>query len=170
MEKVNSKIEVSNPLIAARQQQLKQASEHALELVATYNQIHFINDSISVTSKQTRASIESIEQPIILITGGDDTETVFLDYNGIELKYLKAVFYLGSKLGKVVRQFLKQDIIFVTVKDVDEALSLSGKYTNEGDVVLFSPACSSHEAFDNYKNRGNRFKASVDKYIQEIKK
>jgi UDP-N-acetylmuramoylalanine--D-glutamate ligase len=170
MEKTKSKVESANPFIAAREQQLKSATEHSLEIIVKHNNIVYINDSKSITSILTRESMESIQQPFILITGGDDSETIYNDYSGMDLKHLKAVFYLGAKLGKVVKQFLKQDIIFVTVKNFDEALSLSAIYINENDAILFSPACPSHDAFDNYKNRGNNFKTAVNNFINKAEK
>jgi UDP-N-acetylmuramoylalanine--D-glutamate ligase len=171
MENINSKkqVEQINPLLAAREQQLKNVFEHSMEIVATHEKVVYINDSKSISSKLTRESMESIQQPFILITGGDDSETAYEVYSGMNLMHLKAVFYLGSKLGKVVKQFLKQDIIFVTVKNCDEALALSAMYVNENDAILFSPACPSYEAFDNYKNRGNNFKLAVTNFISKEK-
>jgi UDP-N-acetylmuramoylalanine--D-glutamate ligase len=166
---INNKIEVENPFLSARKEQLKNAFEHSMEVVGIHKKIVYINDSKSTTSKMTRESMESLQQPFILITGGDDSETIYNDYHGMELKHLKAVFYLGSKLGKIVKQFLKQDIIFVTVKNADEALALSSMYTNDNDAILFSPACPSYEAFDNYKNRGNKFKKAVNDFILNTK-
>jgi UDP-N-acetylmuramoylalanine--D-glutamate ligase len=170
MEKIKSTTETTNPFIAARELQLKNVTEHSLEIIAKHKNIVYINDSKSTTSMLSRESMEAIQQPFILITGGDDLETIYNDYTGMDLKHLKAVFYLGNKLGKVVKQFLKQDIIFVTVKNFEEALSLSAIYVNENDAILFSPACPSNDAFDNYKNRGNNFKAAVTNFINKAEK
>jgi UDP-N-acetylmuramoylalanine--D-glutamate ligase len=171
MDQINSnKIgEIKNPFLAARENQLKNISEHSMEIVGVFNKIVYINDSKSTTSAATRESIESLKQPFILITGGDDSETLYNDYNGMDLQYLKAVFYLGPKLGRIVKQFLKQDIIFVAVKKIDEAIALSAIHATENEAILFSPACPSYDTFDNYKNRGNQFKSSVQQFFQKAK-
>ncbi len=171
MEQINTNktTETKNPLLAARSQQMKNVSEHQMEIVGVFNSIVYINDSKSTSSEATRESMESLRQPYILITGGDDSETVYNDYNGMDLQYLKAVFYLGPKLGKIVKQFLKQDIIFVAVKKIEEAIELSALHASENDAILFSPACPSYDTFDNYKNRGNSFKAVVQQFVQKTK-
>ncbi len=164
LNKIN---EVKNPFLSARENQLKNVSEHSMEIVGVFNKIVYINDSKSTTSETTRESIESIKQPFILITGGDDSETLYNDYNGMDLQYLKAVFYLGPKLGRIVKQFIKQDIIFVAVKKIEEAIELSAIHATENEAILFSPACPSYDTFDNYKNRGNQFKSSVHQFFQK---
>ena len=42
-----------------------------------------------------------------------------------------------------------------------EAISLAKKITFSNEVILFSPACSSFDAFSNFQERGNAFKQIV---------
>jgi len=46
---------------------------------------------------------------------------------------------------------------------MDEAVKTSYYLANDGDVVLLSPACASFDLFDNYEDRGRKFKEAVRK-------
>ena len=46
-------------------------------------------------------------------------------------------------------------------KSMNEAVKLAYKLANKGDNVLLSPACASFDLFENYEDRGRKFKEAV---------
>jgi UDP-N-acetylmuramoylalanine--D-glutamate ligase len=140
---------------------LKRDHEHQVEFVAEYKGVSYINDSRSVDIRQTVQSIDSIDAEIVLIIGGDDEKTDYTCFLNISLKKIKRVVYLGRYPEKLFRIFGKEDCLFVTAGTVEEGVIISQTVARQNQVVLFSPACPSYEAFDNYKNRGNAFKQLV---------
>ena len=49
------------------------------------------------------------------------------------------------------------------VDTLEEAVNKAKEVENQGDVVLFSPASASFDMFKNFADRGNKFKALVNK-------
>ncbi len=135
--------------------------DHHMEFVEEVNGIAFINDSKSIRLTATRNSLEAIETSVVLIIGGDDRDN---DYS-VLFKQVKdkviAIVYLGNDSDKILKHYSRHNMLFTKAKDVKEAVQLANAYAQSGDVVLFSPACPSYHAFDNYKNRGNEYKEQV---------
>lgn len=44
---------------------------------------------------------------------------------------------------------------------MEEAVKISSKIAEKGDTVLLAPACASFDLFENYQDRGNKFKQAV---------
>ncbi len=44
---------------------------------------------------------------------------------------------------------------------MESAVSIAKSKSLQSQAVLFSPACPSFDAFDNYKNRGDKFKKLI---------
>ncbi|MCW3083654.1 MAG: UDP-N-acetylmuramoylalanine--D-glutamate ligase [Bacteroidetes bacterium] len=135
--------------------------DHHMEFVDEVNGIAFINDSKSIRLTATRNSLEAIETSVVLIIGGDDRDN---DYS-VLFKQVKdkviAIVYLGTDSDKILTHYSRHNMLFTKAKDVKEAVQLANAYAQPGNVVLFSPACPSYHAFDNYKNRGNEYKELV---------
>jgi UDP-N-acetylmuramoylalanine--D-glutamate ligase len=51
----------------------------------------------------------------------------------------------------------------VEADSADEAVELSFRIAEKGEVVLLSPACASFDLFKNYEDRGDQFKNAVKK-------
>ena len=46
---------------------------------------------------------------------------------------------------------------------MEEAVEMASKMAEEGDTVLLSPACASWDMYTSFEQRGEHFKALVDK-------
>jgi UDP-N-acetylmuramoyl-L-alanine--D-glutamate ligase len=46
---------------------------------------------------------------------------------------------------------------------MEEAVRTAKKLAQNGDAVLLSPCCASFDLFDNYEDRGRKFKTEVFK-------
>lgn len=135
--------------------------DHQLEFVDEIHGVAYINDSRSIRLTATRNALEAIETLVVLVIGGDDKDN---DYSilaqQIKTKVV-AIIYLGSDSNNILKHYSSNKLLFAKAATIEEALQIASAYAVSGDVVLFSPACPSHHAFDNYKSRGNEFKKIV---------
>ncbi len=136
--------------------------EHRLEKVAEINGVTFINDSKSTTPSSTLAAIESLEAPrILLFLGGlskgiDRSDLI----KKLRTKSIK-VFCFGKESQQLFTLCLQHNIAASCHDTFDHAVKHCMKIVQSKDTVLFSPAGSSFDEFQNYEERGNRFKKIV---------
>jgi UDP-N-acetylmuramoylalanine--D-glutamate ligase len=48
---------------------------------------------------------------------------------------------------------------------MDEALAWCWRQSRAGDAIVLSPACASHDQFDDYQHRGETFRSLVNEWI-----
>jgi UDP-N-acetylmuramoylalanine--D-glutamate ligase len=53
--------------------------------------------------------------------------------------------------------------LFAEAETLSEAVEIAANYAIAEDTVLFSPACSSYDMFQDYKDRGEQFCKEVKK-------
>lgn len=134
---------------------------HRLEFVRKKEGVYFFNDSKGTNVTSVQRSISSFQSnPIILIAGGRDKGSDFSPLVELVRKKCKVLILIGEakeKLNRVLGDYAETYI----VGTFEEAILLSYQKSRNGDVVLFSPACSSYDMFKNYEERGDRFKQLV---------
>ncbi len=130
--------------------------EHRLEFVAEINGVKFYNDSKSTTVDSTYKALMSFKEPIILLLGGVHKGE---SYKKLEnFKNLKKVICFGEAKDIIYRDLSNLGEKIEKVEKFNEAFEKATKSANSGDVILFSPACSSFDEFQNYEERGKKFK------------
>lgn len=132
---------------------------HRMELVATIDDVQYINDSKATNVDAVYYALDALETDIIWVAGGVDKGN---DYNQIaelvndKVKYIIALTKYPEPLLKAFSHH-SIEIFEETTLAVRRAEALSKK----GDTVLLSPACASFDLFANYEDRGNKFKEAV---------
>lgn len=134
---------------------------HRMEKVATIGGIQYINDSKSTNVNSTYFALDSINKPIVWIAGGKDKGN---DYSSIEkmvANKVKAIICLGLDNTSIQNSFGKLVPTILETYSAQEAVEMAQRIAEAGDVVLLSPACASFDLFENYEDRGNKFKNAV---------
>lgn len=153
-----------NKLVQARQNSLDSISDinHRLEDVRTWNKIKFINDSKSTDIESTLYSLESIKSPIIWIVGSSEMErNLSITEKLVRLK-VKTIISFGEYRGSVQKSLADLTDSYAHYETLDDCFESVLSRVKSGDVVLFSPGCSSHELYRNFRERGDHFKSIVN--------
>ena len=134
--------------------------EHRLEWVRDIDGVKFFNDSKGTNVGSVVKSLLSFAEPILLIAGGRDKEGDYGPLKGLMAGRVKGMALIGEAKE---RMFGALGNLTETVKlgSLEEAVEWTWSKSRPGDVVLLSPACSSFDMFENYQERGKKFKEIV---------
>lgn len=142
--------------------------EHRLEFVREKNGVTFHNSSKDTNPTATMMAARSIKAPIILVAGGLDRGSDYMELLPL-FKELKGLVVLGETRGKLERVANLAGLAKVqsvnAEKDAEstlrEAVVRAYAMAEPGDAVLLSPACASWDMFESYEQRGSMFKQSA---------
>ena len=141
--------------------------EHRLEIVRTLHGVTYINDSIGSSPTRTIAGLRAMRTKPIVIAGGYDKHIPFDELGDALCKYAKAVFLTGDTAEKIrdaitaSEQYADSDLPVEMDDDFKTAVLAAADAAQEGDIVLFSPACASFDHFKNFAERGRYFKSII---------
>ncbi|HSX28093.1 MAG TPA: UDP-N-acetylmuramoyl-L-alanine--D-glutamate ligase [Candidatus Saccharimonadales bacterium] len=142
--------------------------EHRLQFVREVGEVSYYNDSISTTVGSVIAAIQAFEPAHeILIIGGSYSKGV--DFAAladcIAEKKPKQVLFVGP-IGEEIAALATARGYHGEVYNkwqMAEIVKRAAELAKPGDKVILSPATASFGDFANYKDRGNQFKAAVEK-------
>lgn len=137
--------------------------KHRLQFVDKVNGRLFYNDSKATNMLATQKALRSFQQPVILLAGGLDRGNEFTDLLPY-LKHVKGMVVFGETKDKLIKLAKEADIEHVkSVKNVREAVGEAYAFSEEGDVILLSPACASWDQYRTFEERGDMFIQAVHK-------
>lgn len=134
--------------------------------VGIKNGVTFINDSKGTNVGATVAAIKGIEQPIVLIAGGQGKGQDFTDLANACRGKVKSAVLIGED-AETLRMALAGIVPCVVTEDLAQAVAESLTIATAGDVVMLSPACASFDMFSSYLKRGEAFETLIRKWINE---
>ncbi len=139
---------------------------HRLEHVATIDGVGWYDDSKATNPHATVSAIGSFNS-VVLCAGGQN-KGLDLGVLSKDCTRIRSVIAFGAASAEVVAAFAGKRPVHVAgsmIAVVEAAKSLA----EGGDVVLFSPACASFDAYANYEERGRDFVEAVNARVVETK-
>jgi UDP-N-acetylmuramoylalanine--D-glutamate ligase len=123
--------------------------------------VAYVNDSKATNVDATVKSLISVDGPSIVILGGRDKEG---DFSAL-LPHLSGVrrAVLIGEAAAVIRRALAGRVEMTDARDMDDAVRVAHHTAQAGDTVLLAPACASFDMFKNYQERGEVFRACVNR-------
>ena len=137
---------------------------HRMEMVGTYQDITYYDDSIATSIPSVIYAVKSLEQVDTIIVGGMDRG---LDYQDlVDFLYdsnVRNILLLPDTNKRIQPLFdeLGNDKNVVSVQDMVEAVEIAKKVTEKGKICLLSPAAASYGFYKNFEERGNHFQSLV---------
>lgn len=131
-------------------------ARHRLEPIGEINGVRVVDDSVATNAQATLAALRSFDR-IVLIAGGRN-KGLDLAPLASEAGRMKVLVTIGEAADELSRVFVDTGVITKNVGSMHEAVSVALESATPGDVVLLSPACASHDMFDNYAHRGRVFR------------
>lgn len=143
--------------------------EHRLEFVREVNGVKYYNDSKATNPVATIMSIRSLAAPIVLVAGGLDRGSDYMELVPVFRERLKGLVTLGEAREKLAHVAELAGLAKVEIVEPDEdaesvlqqAVKQAAALAEPGDIVLLSPACASWDMFASYEQRGRIFKDSA---------
>ncbi len=137
---------------------------HRIEYVDEKNGVKYYNDSKGTNPDAAIKGIQAMNRPTLLIGGGYDKQSTYEEwiesFEG-KVKYLVLIGQTREKIADAaLRCGFPEDRILLK-ENLEEAVSICASLAEQGDAVLLSPACASWGQFDNYEQRGDRFREYV---------
>jgi len=158
---------VASKLVDIRSESIRQSlsafenAPHRLEFVARIHGIDFINDSKATNVNSAWYALETADTPLIWIAGGIDKGNDYSKLEELVSQKVKAIICLGIDNARLIETFGPRVEAIYETQSAEQAVLTAYTIGKKGDTVLLSPACSSFDLFENYEDRGNKFKQAV---------
>jgi len=151
-------------MLEARKKSMSLFSDigHRLESVAVKNGVEWINDSKATDIDSSYYSLELMEKPVIWIIGSSDMERDYSVFDKLVRYKVKRVICFGSYETQIKYTFAGITEGYAHKDTLEEAIDTAAEWSQQDDVVLFSPACSSFDLYDDYRQRGEHFKSLIN--------
>ncbi len=135
---------------------------HRLEYCGTYEGIRYYDDSISTIPEAAISAVASIDKVKTLLIGGMDRH---IEYDILE-KFIQERpdinFIASYDAGKRICEETGERENLYYRNDLESAVLLAKKITEEGAACVLSPAAASYGYFKNFEERGDYFKKLVE--------
>ena len=129
---------------------------HRSEWIAEINGVSWINDSKATNPGATKAAIEGLDEPVILIAGGQSkgaNVSILCESLG---QHVKTVLLFGQD-ADVLEQSWNQCVNIQRGNDLEKAVQIANDIAVKGDIVLLAPACASFDMYSGFPARGDHF-------------
>lgn len=139
---------------------------HRLEIVASTNDVVWINDSQATIPDASSAALEAFAAPVILIAGGRAKLDAEAYHHWAKTVAQRAVRLItigeaGEMLGELAQKAGMPTEKIDVAGNLEAAVERARNLAVTGTTVVFSPACASFDQFKNYEERGARFRQLV---------
>lgn len=130
---------------------------HRSQWVAEIDGVIWINDSKATNPGACKAAIEGIDEPVILLAGGQSKGASMKPLCSGLKQHVKTVLLFGQD-AEILQQSWLGCTHLQHVENLQQAVERAQEIAVAGDIVLLSPACASFDMYSGgFEQRGNHF-------------
>jgi len=133
---------------------------HRCEKVGVIDGVTYINDSKATNIDALEKALMAMRSPVVLIAGGKDKGLDFSGLRPLLREKVKNVVLIGQMTEKLFAAW-NSAVPCVKETTLADAVERARQLAKSGDVVLFSPGCSSYDMFRDFEDRGNQFRVLI---------
>ncbi len=133
---------------------------HRIEFTADKGGVLFYDDSKGTNVGAVIRALESFPGSVILMLGGRDKGGDFENLIDLIRKKVKRIVLFGEA-GQKINSMVGGIVETCIAATLREAVSAAYNGASPGDIVLFSPGCTSFDEFTSYAERGRLFQEWV---------
>jgi UDP-N-acetylmuramoylalanine--D-glutamate ligase len=136
---------------------------HRLELVRELDGVRWVNDSKATNPDAAERALGAYPPGLRVILGGSRKGMPFagLAERAREAGVARA-YLIGESADEIAEALAREGVRFRHSVDLEHAVADAHADAERGEVVLLSPACASYDQFENFEERGARFRALVE--------
>jgi UDP-N-acetylmuramoylalanine--D-glutamate ligase len=138
---------------------------HRLERIRERGGVLWVNDSKATNVASAQAGIRAFEGGVRLIAGGRPKQESFEPLAPVVAERCVACYLIGEAAERMAAELTPAAEAGVEIADVgtlERAVEVAAAEATSGEVVLLSPACASFDAFEDFEERGDRFRELVE--------
>ena len=145
--------------------------EHRLEMVRKWKGAAWYNDSIATAPERAMAAVRAFDEPIVLMLGGRDKKLPWDKLAELIRQRVDHVVLFGEAAQKIAASLGgsrtgQRPYTISHCIGLKDAVEAAAEIATEGDVILLSPGGTSFDEFKDFAERGERFRALVNEFIE----
>jgi UDP-N-acetylmuramoylalanine--D-glutamate ligase len=140
-----------------------QGVPHRLELVREVEGVRFVNDSKATNPEAAAQALTAYPPGLRLILGGSLKGTPFKGLARVAgARGVARAYLIGEAADELAEALAAEGVRFTHSGDLEAAVRDAYADAETGEVVLLSPACASYDQFEDFEERGARFRELVE--------
>ncbi|MEX2107435.1 MAG: UDP-N-acetylmuramoyl-L-alanine--D-glutamate ligase [Solirubrobacterales bacterium] len=137
---------------------------HRLELITEVDGVGYVNDSKATNVASAAVGLHAFESGVHAILGGSEKAEPFAPLADPIRETCVACYLIGASADRLAAELagvVESGVPLYRCADLEDAVRQAAAAARPGDTVLLSPACASFDAFEDFEQRGDRFREIV---------
>jgi UDP-N-acetylmuramoylalanine--D-glutamate ligase len=130
---------------------------HRSELVAICSGVDWIDDSKATNPGAAQRALEGSPRPLVWIAGGRAKGLDLAPLAATARDRIRAAVLIGESAPQLERALRAGPPCYLELS-IEDAVRRAAQLAAPGDIVLLAPGCSSLDQFENFEERGRRFR------------